>query len=470
MNKKALLAICIAVLIPLVCYIILKSESDNAVIMPNHYLPDSVVTNVSEGKMKTDTLWHKVADIRLQNQLGDTVNLYDIKGKAIVADFFFTSCAYVCPRLTQNMAKLQQSFMRGGDPMNQIDTSVVQFVSFTIDPERDSVAKLKIYADKFGVNYDNWWMLTGSRDSIYNYIFQELKVDKYETDGPLDSNFAHTQKFVLIDKDHNVRGYYNGLDSSAITKLAKDIGLLMLESNPNNPEPLPFDPTQMAIFFAITFVIVITVTSILARNKRKEEKKIIIMLQAAFQKNDKKAKQLIWVFSAVVFSAVVLLSNFKLNIQLGFNVHVFAFFNAIINAAIAVLLVAALVAVKQNNYLLHKRIMLTALLFSVLFLISYIAHHLLAGEAKFGDIDHDGILSNAELQKVSGIRTVYLIILSTHIFLAAVILPFILFTAYRALIGEYAQHKKLARYTWPLWFYVAVTGPIIYWMISPYYY
>lgn len=193
------------------------------------------------------------------------------------------------------------------------------------------------------------------------------------------------------------------------------------------------------------------------------------MLQQGLQKNDKKAKQLIWLFSAVVFSAVVLLSNFKLDIHPGFDVHIFACFNAVINAAIAVLLVAALIAVKKKNYLLHKRIMLTALVLSVLFLVSYIAHHLLAGEAKFGDADHDGILSNAELAQVSTIRIVYLVILFTHIFLAAVILPFILFTAYRALISEYSQHKKMARYTWPLWFYVAVTGPIIYWLISPYY-
>ena len=174
MNKKALLAICIAVLFPFVSYFLVKTASDNAVLMPNHYLPDSVVTSVIDGKMHTDTVWHKVADIRLVNQLGDTVNLYDIKGKIIVADFIFTSCGYICPKLTQNMAKLQQSFLKGGDPMQKPDSSIVQFVSFTIDPERDSVAKLKQYADKFGVNPDSWWMLTGSKDSIYNYIFQEI--------------------------------------------------------------------------------------------------------------------------------------------------------------------------------------------------------------------------------------------------------------------------------------------------------
>ena len=193
------------------------------------------------------------------------------------------------------------------------------------------------------------------------------------------------------------------------------------------------------------------------------------MLQASLQKNDSKAKILIWLFSFVVFTAVVLLSNFKLNMNLGFDVHLFAKANAYINSAIAILLLAALISVKNKNYILHKKLMLAALVLSILFLVSYITHHLLAGETKFGDANHDGLVDAAELAAVSGTRTFYFIILFSHIFLAAVILPFILFTAYRALIAEYANHKKLARYTWPLWFYVAVTGPIIYYMISPYY-
>ena len=193
------------------------------------------------------------------------------------------------------------------------------------------------------------------------------------------------------------------------------------------------------------------------------------MLEASLQKNDRKARQLILVFSAVVFMAIALLGSFKLNIPLNFDVHIFAKINAVINTTIAILLIAALIAVKKKRYSLHKKIMLFALLLSIIFLASYVAHHLLAGEAKFGDIDHNGIVSADELAKVGSLRIVYLIILFTHIFLAAIILPFILFTAYRALIAEYPAHKKLARYTWPLWLYVAVSGPIIYYMISPYY-
>lgn len=193
------------------------------------------------------------------------------------------------------------------------------------------------------------------------------------------------------------------------------------------------------------------------------------MLQPAIAKNDKEAKWLIGIFSVVVFTAVVILGRVKLDLGLNFDVHIFAKANAFINATIAVLLVAALVAVKQRQYLLHKRLMFAALILSVVFLLSYITHHLLAGEARFGDADHDGLVSDIEKAAVGSVRTVYFIILSTHIFLAAIILPFILFTAYRALTGEYPQHKKLAKITWPLWLYVAITGPVVYWMISPYY-
>ena len=194
------------------------------------------------------------------------------------------------------------------------------------------------------------------------------------------------------------------------------------------------------------------------------------MIEASINKNDSLAKWLIGIFSFVVFVVVVLLGKFKLSIDLGFNVHIFATLNAFLNACTACLLVGALVSVKvSKNYFLHKRLMITCLILSVLFLVSYIAHHLLAAETKFGDANHDGILSDDEKLQVGNLRYAYYTILSTHILLASIILPFILFTAYRGLTGEYTKHKKLARITWPLWFYVAVTGPVVYLMISPYY-
>jgi len=193
------------------------------------------------------------------------------------------------------------------------------------------------------------------------------------------------------------------------------------------------------------------------------------MLQPILKKNDKKAKLFIYTVSFVVFAAVVFLSKYKLDADLGFDVHVFAAANAIINSLVAVFLLAGLVTAKQKKYELHRTIMLTAIMLSVLFLVSYIAHHLLAGDTKFGDLNHDGIVSIDEKALVGNIRMLYYFILITHIPLAAIILPFILFTAYRALTGEYDKHKKLVRITWPVWFYVAVTGVVVYLMISPYY-
>ena len=193
------------------------------------------------------------------------------------------------------------------------------------------------------------------------------------------------------------------------------------------------------------------------------------MLQPSLKKNDKNAKFFIYTLSVLVFAAVVFLSKYKLDVDLGFDVHVFAKANAVINSLVCVLLVAGLFSVKQKRFELHKKIMLTAISLSVLFLLSYIAHHLLAGDTKYGDLNHDGIVSIDEKTLSGNLRMVYYFILITHIPLAAIILPFILFTAYRALTGEYDKHKKLVRITWPVWFYVAVTGVAVYFMISPYY-
>lgn len=195
------------------------------------------------------------------------------------------------------------------------------------------------------------------------------------------------------------------------------------------------------------------------------------MLAATLQKNDRKAKILIITLSVIVFAAVTILGKYNLagKVTLPFDEHIFAFCNAIINATVSVLLLAGLVTVKNGQYVTHKKIMLVAMTLSVLFLVSYIGHHLFAGETAYGETDGIKGLSEAERAAAGGMRTFYLLILLTHIPLAGLALPFILMSAYRALIGEYDRHKKLVRYVWPVWFYVAISGVIIYWMIQPYY-
>lgn len=193
------------------------------------------------------------------------------------------------------------------------------------------------------------------------------------------------------------------------------------------------------------------------------------MLEPVLKKNDKLAYILIGVFSVIVLAVVTFLSKFTLDVELPFDKHIFALINAVINSAVAILLIAGLIAVKQKNYTVHKSIMLTAMVLSLLFLVTYIAHHLLAGEAKFGDANFDGVVDDAEKALLGNTRPFYLILLGTHIVLAATSLPFILFTAYRALTSDFAAHKALSKKVWPIWFYVAVTGPIVYLMIKQYY-
>lgn len=190
---------------------------------------------------------------------------------------------------------------------------------------------------------------------------------------------------------------------------------------------------------------------------------------AAWEKNHRKAKWFIWIFSIVVFLSVVALGKIQIDYRPGFDIHIFALINASINSTVALLLITSFIAVRNHRYILHKRLMTAALILSVLFLISYVLHHLLAGESKFGDINHDGIVSPEELEAVGGWRNLYLTLLGLHILFASVMLPFILFTAYRSMTGEYFLHKKLARFAFPMWLFVAISGPVIYLMIRPYY-
>ena len=196
----------------------------------------------------------------------------------------------------------------------------------------------------------------------------------------------------------------------------------------------------------------------MSTNSSHHKKKKTIFLKPSLKKNDGLAYTFIFIVSAVVFAAVVLLGRIELELNLGFDKHIFAKLNAIINSFVALLLLGGLWAAKDKRYDVHKKLMLWAIGMSVVFLLSYICHHLFAGSTTYGDETTSGLS-----------RILYKLILFTHIPLAGLILPFILISAYRALIGEYDKHKKLVKFTWPLWFYVAVSGVIVYLMISPYY-
>ena len=227
-STKALLAILLAVLIPLASYLVVKRYADDSEFLPPRYHYDTVITKVENGIKVSDTMWHSVKDIRLQNQLGKTVSLSDLSGKILVVDFFFTHCGSICPKLTANMKRLQQALKK--DPKKLVDTPFVQFLSLTVDPERDSPTVLKKYADKFHINHDTWWMLTGDKKTIYDFGMNEVKLGVPDPSS-VDTSFIHSEYMVLLDRDRVVRGYYDGLDTLSLDKLAEDIVFLMLEKD-----------------------------------------------------------------------------------------------------------------------------------------------------------------------------------------------------------------------------------------------
>jgi protein SCO1/2 len=229
-NKKALYAVMLAILLPLVSYFIVKRKSEHAIIMPRHYFSDTVLTVTQKGKHVMDTVWHQVADFALTNQENMPVSWDSLRGKIVIADFFFTRCPTICPSLTKNMKRLAESINNGkrvGDKTNKM----VHFLSFSIDPERDSVERLKNWADRFQINPEQWWLLTGNKKMIYDLIIHEMKIPVEDGEG-IDTNFLHTDHFVLIDSSRHVRGFYHGLDSASLAKLSQDLVLLTLEKDP----------------------------------------------------------------------------------------------------------------------------------------------------------------------------------------------------------------------------------------------
>lgn len=236
MSQKALLALCVALILPVASYFLVKFISQDTLRMPKHFYFDDTKDTIIKGKLQQDTIWHQVGNFELTNQLGKKVTMDELRGKIIIANYFFTRCPSICPGLSRNMKMLQDG-LKFKDITKRIDTTFVQLISFSVDPERDSVPVLKKYADRYGVNHDMWWMLTGPKKVIYDYALDELKLG-LQDGGTVDSAFIHTEKFVLIDKKGIVRGYYNGLDTASLSVLAEDLTLLMLEKDKQEKSPV----------------------------------------------------------------------------------------------------------------------------------------------------------------------------------------------------------------------------------------
>lgn len=244
MKKSAVLALLVVILLPFAGYFIVKHYSKDAVHVPKRYFPESI--EVDENG-KTDTIWHKVKDMTFTNQMGKQVRLSDIKSNAIVINYFFTRCPSICPRLTQSMKKLQEAFHN--------NPNMIHFVSISVDPEHDQVEQLRRFADRFGVNHDNWWFVTADKKEIYDFAIQEMKASI--ADPGIDTAFIHTEDFFLLDSQRVIRGWYNGFDEAEQAELARAVPTLMLERDKSKPSILHrFVPILPILFIGLAIVIV----------------------------------------------------------------------------------------------------------------------------------------------------------------------------------------------------------------------
>lgn len=183
--------------------------------------------------------------------------------------------------------------------------------------------------------------------------------------------------------------------------------------------------------------------------------------------SEKKLNIIAWVLTVVVLTLVVFMNRVSIDVPV--NLHFLPGFHAVVNALTALVLLYAYVQIRKKRVEQHKRAIYVAIGLSVVFLLSYVAYHMTNDPTIYGDLDHNGVLSEAEKAGVGAGRTVYLVILLSHIALAAIIFPFILFTFIRAYTGQFDKHRKMARWVWPIWMYVAITGPVVYLMLLPYY-
>ena len=179
--------------------------------MVNYELVDSTLQHVKK--------FHKIAPFKMTNQNGETITDKDYNGKIYVADFFFTTCPTICPKMTANMGELQRVFRKD---------SQVMLLSFSVTPKVDSVAQLKRYATEKGVEDSKWNLVTGDKKEIYTLARQSYLAVKSDGDwGKYD--MIHTENFILVDPEQRIRGFYDGTDSEALQILVDDILLLKKE-------------------------------------------------------------------------------------------------------------------------------------------------------------------------------------------------------------------------------------------------
>lgn len=197
-----------------ISYVILKPEQKLKIYAPSDLNP-ALVDALSQSKTKK----HKVADFHLISQSGDTVTQNDFNNKIYVADFFFTTCGSICPKMTNQLERVQEAYKTNEN---------VMIVSHTVMPEIDSVFVLKTYADAHQANPEKWKFVTGNKKEIYELARKSYFAVTDQGKGD-DHDFIHTENFILVDKKKQLRGFYDGTSPEDVDRLIEEISILLKE-------------------------------------------------------------------------------------------------------------------------------------------------------------------------------------------------------------------------------------------------
>ena len=220
MKKLIGIGVVLLVFVPIAYFLLQNNTSKKApkVLNPIDLNPETVdqdLLQVGQG--------HTIGAFSFQNQLGKWISLNDVKGKVFVAEYFFTTCQTICPKMNDQMQRVQEAFK---------NESLFSILSFTVNPEVDKIAQLKKYADEHGAMPGKWHFLTGNKEKLYETArksFFLLKKSEVENQGDVGTDFIHTNNFVLIDKQLRIRGYYDGTNSKDVDKLMEDVRFILAE-------------------------------------------------------------------------------------------------------------------------------------------------------------------------------------------------------------------------------------------------
>ena len=218
MYKLAILGVITLAGILIGYYVSIQTKETLPVLNPNQLKPEMV-----DAELRGKGYGHRIGEFQLLNQDGQTITQNEVKGKIHVAEYFFTHCQSICPVMNKQMQRVHKKFKSNDE---------VKILSFTVDPDNDTIQRMKWYANKHGASGDNWHFLTGEKDALYRLArtsYFVLKPAEARNLGDAGSDFIHTNNFVLVDREMRIRGYYDGTKQAEVTKMMSDMELLLEE-------------------------------------------------------------------------------------------------------------------------------------------------------------------------------------------------------------------------------------------------